>query len=146
MGMSQVLLLVVLVAICVCNIVFPRRMWGLFKAWRFQNPDVVEPSVLVLWWYRVSSSLFLILLVGGSVYVLMEQRRDDRCESVLAELRNLSATGGVPAVRQRADELDLDVEVPAQGRGAPRGKIVITEDGEPFATLWALTSEGHCDT
>ncbi|MGP4024283.1 hypothetical protein [Actinomadura sp. 3N407] len=77
MGFWDVFFFVVLIVLCMCNIVFPRRMWGLFKSWRFQNPDVVEPSALVLGWYRLSSAMVLILIVGLGVYGFMEDRRDD---------------------------------------------------------------------
>lgn len=146
MGFWDVFFFVVLIVLCMCNIVFPRRMWGLFKSWRFQNPDVVEPSALVLGWYRLSSAMVLILIVGLGVYGFMEDRRDDRCEAVLQELRKLYAAGGVSAVRERADDLGLEIDDRTRDRYAPGGQIVITEDGRPFATIWAVNSEGHCDT
>lgn len=143
MGFGPVLIIIVLVTIYVCNILFPRRMWGLFKAWRFQDPDAVEPSGLVLWWIRVSSALGLILMGGVAVYAVIEHRQDERCAAVLAELRELHEKGGLSAVQRRAEELDLEVEDLTR---EPGERIMITEDGELFVTLFSLSSEGRCHT
>jgi hypothetical protein len=147
MVLWTLLLLIVLLTICVCDVVFPRKMWGLFKAWRFKNPETVEPSDLVLWWYRVSGVLGAVLIVGVGVFGWTAYRGHARCEELLAELKNLYKTGGVSAVERRAHDLGLEVtdQTEAYSRSARIGRVVITEDGEPFATIWTLTSDAYCD-
>jgi hypothetical protein len=138
---------VVLVAICVVNILFPRQMWGLFKAWRFKNPETVEPSDLVIWWYRVSSTLGIILIAGVGVVLFVEYREDTRCEKVLPEFERLHQSGGVEAVERRARDLGLEVKDQTMVVGYSRtGSVVITDDGKPFATIYATGSNAFCDT
>jgi hypothetical protein len=139
-----VFLFAVLLTIAVCNILFPRRMWGLFKSWRFQNPDVVEPPDLVLWWYRGSSILGVILLVSVGIYGGMEYHRRVRCAEVLPELKRLFAAADASALKRRADELGLEVRKMTSGRYSTREKIVITDDGKPFATIWTFTGDAAC--
>ncbi len=140
------LLFIVSLAGCVLNVVFPRKMWGLFKAWRFKNPETVEPSDLVVWWYRVSGVLGVILLVGLGVFGFTEYRRNARCEAHLPELKQLYTTGGAAAVQRRAQDLGLEAkdETEPYGGSTRIGRIVITEDGKPWATIWTLTSEAYC--
>ncbi|GLZ09396.1 hypothetical protein Acsp03_68620 [Actinomadura sp. NBRC 104412] len=134
-------LLVVLVTLCLLNVLFPRRMWGLFKSWRFKNPEVVEPSELVVWWYRISGALGMILLIGLGVYGVPRYYAVARCEKVLAELENVAETGGASAVERRARELGLDV----RDGPALSGRLTITDDGEPFASVPANGSKGYCE-
>lgn len=147
MAIWFVFLFTVLLAVCVCDVVLPRRMWGLFKSWRFKNPDVVEPSDLVVLWYRVSGVLGAVLIVSLGVYGTMAYLRHARCEEFLPELKARYATGGVAAVQKRAHNLGLEVEDETESlTGSTRvGRIVVTEDGKPFATLWASTQEAYCN-
>jgi hypothetical protein len=125
--------------------IFPRRVWGWFRSWRFKNPEAVEPSDLVLAWRSVTSGIAAIVLLYFGVHTLVvesPQERLERCDQTVAELRELYAEEdeSLPPVRQRARELGVEIEVNRSGTGPPRIWIM---DGDDYLGL--LTEPGFSD-
>ena len=139
------LIFIVPLTISLANIFFPRRVWGLFKSWRFRNPDAVEPSELVVLWYRAGGVVGVILVVVVGVNTLTDYRRHARCEELLPELKSHYATGGISAVEQRAGDLGLEVKDLTYGGPVRLGRIVVTDEGKPFATIWASAPDAYCN-
>lgn len=134
--MGTMVYALVLAALCVCTALFPRTMWGLFKSIRFKNPATVEPSDLVVAWYRIIGIVGAALFGGVVVLMLLGEtppQKRAQCEEVLSELSQVRPLAGFAAVEQRADELGLEVEEITSGGRPPR--IAIIDDGERLGAL-----------
>lgn len=122
------------------NAIFPRKMWGLFKSWKYKNPETVEPSDLVVAWYRFTGVVGAIALTWLGVWMLIEMRREATCNQVMAELSELHEQGGFDAVEQRADELGMEAEERTSSSFFRPEGIVVTRDDKIFGIL-----EPHLD-
>jgi hypothetical protein len=134
-----------LAVLCVLNAVVPRKMWGLFKSWKYKNPETVEPSDLVVAWYRFTGVVGAIALTGFAIWFFLEARREAICNDVMSELSERYEDGGDDAVAQRAGELGMEVEgLTGTSRVAPYG-FEVTQDGETIGFLRPQLGDWTCD-
>jgi hypothetical protein len=134
-----------LAVVCVLNAVFPRKMWGLFKSWKYKNPETVEPSDLVVAWYRFTGIVGAIALTGFAIWFFLDARREAICDDVMSELSQRYIDGGSDALEQRAGELGVDVEgLTGTSRVAPYD-YEIRQDGETIGYLRPQTGGWTCD-
>jgi hypothetical protein len=134
-----------LAVLCALNAILPRRMWGLFKSWKYRNPETVEPSDLVVAWYRFTGVVGAIALTGLAVWMFVTMRQEAACNEVMAELTELYGQGSADAVEQRAEELGMEVEeLTGTSRVAPYG-FEITQDGETIGFIRPQIDDWTCD-
>lgn len=101
--------------------VLPRTLWWKTVAWQFKHPEGAEPSDTAYSVTAISSGLVAIVMFGIGIWFLLIETPDDRrarderehtvCLEVVSELRALHADGGLPAVRERAADLGVEIDV-----------------------------------